>query len=239
LTAIPVAALAVSWHGADMERYLPLAPGVALVAAEAYQNAAARRRARAILLALVGVMLLANLAVLAVPFVARAQAPAIARLSGLPASTARSLLIVSHAHDGVAEFNRNHPLHAANRRSPDVFPVIVPGMPSVADWRHGFERKVVAAWRSGRTVWVSERLLDPRPRADANWVEGDPASLPWARLHEVFSRLSYGARAGPAGDGFLVLEPDAHNREVFAEVEPAPWLEAEPSGCDLPEQIGG
>jgi len=238
LLALPVAGMALFWQGGDLERYLALTPGVALVAAEAFRNAASRR-IRWVLVAFMALVLVSNLALLARPRVAQAQAQALARLRGVPAGTAPRLLIVSHAQDGIAEFNRNFPLHPANREALHVYPLVTPGLPSVGEWRRDFEREVAGAWQAGRTVWVSERLQEPAPRADSNWVEGDPASLPWARLREVFVRLEYEERSGVGGDGFRRLEPQPHNWEVFAEVEPKPWLTPRPPGCDLPEALGG
>ncbi len=70
-------------------------------------------------------------------------------------------------------------------------------------------KTMLAAWRRGGRVWISRRLMQPKP-SPAWWIEGDDSRVRWADVFAFYGSLEY---ANPAGgeDGFLELQPSPSN----------------------------
>lgn len=83
-------------------------------------------------------------------------------------------------------------------------------------WRAEFAEKTLSQWASNREVWISERLLAPRPDASWRWVEGDDKRIRWPELAAAFSELEFDARTLEGNDGFLRVAPSGANRDRLA-----------------------
>jgi hypothetical protein len=69
-------------------------------------------------------------------------------------------------------------------------------------------------WEAGADVWVSKRLLKPRPVVNTTWVEGDDGRISWQEVYFFFSGLDMGASAGNE-DGFELVLPSSKNRNLM------------------------
>ncbi len=78
-------------------------------------------------------------------------------------------------------------------------------------WREQFAGETLDMWNRHREVWISERLLADRPLPGWIWVEtGDPAAS-WPRIHDFSRHLQLTAEAG-GPDGFARIVDTPMNR---------------------------
>jgi hypothetical protein len=234
--AIPVVAFAIFWQGGDLERYLPLVPGVALLSATAFASASFTPR---LLLGLwVVMMVIPNALALGLPAVS-AERDRLRLTTRAFEAQDRPLLVFSHWQDERVQFYRNYP-PGAEPLAYRPYELLTPGNNSVLDWRARVARRIMGSWDAGTRVLISERLMANSPRPEWAWVEGDDERVRWRDLHDFFRRFTY---AGPAagsvpGDGFVQLDPTPANRAL---VEPfrLPSLSATESQCIIPPVIPG
>ena len=90
-----------------------------------------------------------------------------------------------------------------------------PGEPEVDHWQQALDSQVESIWARGGDVWLSRRLLSPRPRSDWNWVEGDDPRVSWNDLYRYASKLELGPSVG-GDDGFVLLLPTEQNRRYMS-----------------------
>jgi hypothetical protein len=83
-------------------------------------------------------------------------------------------------------------------------------------WRAEFAGRSLEQWAANREVWISERLLAPKPLSEWKWVEGDDRRIHWPDLPALFGQLEFDARIQPGRDGFLRVAPDTANRALLA-----------------------
>jgi len=233
INAIPVAAFAIAWQGGDLERYLPLVPGVALLTAVAF--AAASRWPRVILVMWLVMILVPNALTLGRSAVAADRERMRATMRDVETAGRPRLLIFSHWQDERVQFSRNYPSDA-KPLPVRFYDLLSPGTSSVEGWRGRAAARIRSAWDAGTEVFVSERLLSPSPRREWSWVDGDDPRVSWADLHRYFTALSYGQVIGLQGDGFLPLPPTPSNRAVLEAHRTASGTSA-PSGCNLPAVV--
>ncbi len=231
LSALPVLAFAWHWQGGDLERYFPFYP--ALFLALAYLLAAGRWRpltgaSAALWLA---ALVAGNGGVMAKTALAAQQERAVARLGSLqPLWKPQSRIATVLTQDDVFSFTNNFPFHPLNK--PGFFAVDRAGRFAAFDiadigsartpyWRRTFAEAALSVWSAGGDLWITKRVLAPRPpAAETHWVEGDDPRLPWRDLYDFFSRLEAGAATG-GDDGFFLLPPSAANRALLARWENA------------------
>ena len=232
--ALAVAAFAIFWQGGDLERYLPLVPGVALLAATAFS--AGTLASRRVLVLLVVLMVIPNALTLGVPAV-RAERDRLRSTTRDFETPDRPMLVFSHWQDERVQFYRNYPPGAAPL-SYRPYHLLTPGNNSVLDWKPRAARRILSAWDNGTRVFVSERLVAEEPRPGWGWVEGDDLRVRWRDLHDFFSAFAYGgaARGGVAGDGFLALAPTPENRSLLEPYRVAA-TPASPGRCSMPAVI--
>lgn len=85
-----------------------------------------------------------------------------------------------------------------------------------AKWRAEFAGRTLEQWAANRELWVSERLLAPRPERQWKWVEGDDRRVRWSDLPAMFTALQFDSRVLPGGDGFLRVARSEANRRLLA-----------------------
>ena len=220
ISGLPVIAFAVYWQGGDPERYLPLYPLLFIALAWSLDSAQTRLLKYPLIL-FVAAMLLTNAFMMATPRLNRQQETATARIGPLlPTLRPGSWIITANWQDDLINFNRSFPLNPINRNNDlRIGSLISPGEPEVAHWQQAFDSQVASIWAKGGDVWISRRLLSPRPRSDWNWVEGDDPRVSWNDLYRYASKLELGQSVG-SDDGFVLLLPTEQNRRHMSEYKP-------------------
>jgi len=214
LSAGPVLVFAVFWFGGDIERYLPLYPAFFI----AFCCAVADKRH-------------GLTKILAVVFVAAAigsdwfavSRPALQHQQQIIADRVQDLLpllkpfsrvVEMDIHDDLVNFSRSFPLNPINRRSNlHNYALLNPGTPQVPHWRQDFAAMVAATWNAHGDVWISQRVLATRPKANWEWIEKSDPHVMWREVPALFSQFDYGTTIGN-DDGFLLLLPTPNNLSI-------------------------
>ncbi|HEY1266903.1 MAG TPA: hypothetical protein VGH16_06575 [Candidatus Binatia bacterium] len=217
LSTAPLLALALLWEAGAIERYLPLYP--ALFISLSY---ALSRRTRFFLYEiLVGVWIAMNIIVntsaLANSTLAARQQRVAGRVEPLqPLLKPHSVIATLSQLDELWAFPWDFPFHPINQKqSLPTYHVQEPGTTQIPVWRQNFAAKARAVWSAGGDVWVSKRLLAPKPKAEWNWVEGDDSRITWRDIYDYFSEFEYGQALG-GEDGFVLLRQSANNETLLA-----------------------
>ncbi|MCU1266094.1 MAG: hypothetical protein JWM21_2412 [Acidobacteria bacterium] len=218
INVMPVIAFAIYWQGGDPERYLPLYPLLFIAVAWALDSEQVRRLFKYPLVLFVLAMVVSNGVMMARVRLNRQQETSAARISELVGTLKPGRwLFTANWQDELVNFNRSFPLHPINRKSNlRVGALISPGEPEVVHWQQEFAVRTQAIWSNGGDVWISRRLLSPRPRPEWNWVEGDDPRVSWNDLYRYASRLEVGQSVG-GEDGFVLLAASEQNRRLMGE----------------------
>lgn len=216
LNGLPILVFAVSWQGGDMERYLPLYPLFFVSLAYCLSSDRPSPWFRIIAVAFMAIVTVSNVRGMATSVSIRRQNEVVARIQDLqPLLKRQSLVVTVHQQDGVRAFYWTFPFHPINRAgSLSSYHVVEAGTTEVLDWRQRFAARTLSVWAAGGDVWVSRRVLSPRPRSEWNWVEGGDPRVSWADIYGFFSRLEMGRSVG-GDDGFALLLSSPKNREAL------------------------
>jgi hypothetical protein len=82
-------------------------------------------------------------------------------------------------------------------------------------------------------VWVTKRVLSPRPERPWLWVDGDDQRLNWARIHAFFSSVQRAGEDG-AADGFFKVSSATEARAAMAAGAPG----GSPANCPATAAAG-
>jgi hypothetical protein len=225
--SIPVFAFAVLFDGGAVERYLPLYPFVFLALAACLRSRRAHTALKCLALLFVAVSFLTNVSAMSARSLSRKQAEAAARIAGVqPRLAPHSLVYAANWQDDIVNFSRSFPFHSLNRGGQlHVDALVTPGTTQAGTWREDFAARSLAAWREGGDVWVSNRVLSARPRADWNWVEGDDPRVSWPDFADFFSRLESDESVG-GEDGFMRLARTDPNETFLRSLGDVPGARA-------------
>ena len=217
LNAAPVFAFAlVLFTAGDIERYLPLYPFMLLgLAAAVGERRAPWRGLNHFLVVCIVVASAVNVWAMRNSVLARQREDVGERVRVLGGRLKPSdRVAVTHFQDDLASFNNNPRFE---RAGPPVhtFEVVTPGTEQATHWRADFAARARQVWREGGEVWLSRRLLAPRPRPEWNWVEGDDRNVSWRDLYGFFSSLDAGEGVG-GEDGFVLLARTPPNEAALA-----------------------
>lgn len=215
LNAVPMFVFAIFiFESGAIERYLPLFPLIFLALAFALCSERTPRAVKYLLLTYVAAATLTNLSVMAKPVLNRQKARAESRVKDLqPYLKPGSRVVTSHIQDDLVQYNQNFlfdPVNTANL----TFSVVEPNSVLILTWRSRIAEQILPVWERGDDVWLSKRLLAPRPRAEWNWVEGDDPRVSWTHLYDYFRQLDLGQAVGD-DDGFVLLVPSEKNRNIL------------------------
>jgi hypothetical protein len=219
LNAIPVIGFAISFDGGAVERYLPVFPAMFLALSVCVCEARSLGFAKYVAYAFMAVVVLTDTPALAKPVLDRRQEATAERISEVvqrlkPASR----IIAVTWQDEVVNFSRSYPFHALNRGGGlSIGALVTPGTTLAAEWREGFAAGALATWARGGEVWVSKRVLSPRPRPEWNWAEGDVKAVSWPDFRAFFSQLEVGESAGGV-DGFVLIPSTTRNQQYLEQV---------------------
>lgn len=216
LNAAPVIVFAISFDGGAVERYLPLYPAIFVAMTLCLCGARSIAFLRYVTYAFMAALILTDAAALAKPVLDRRQEATAARISEVAGRLKpESRLITTTWQDELINFSRSYPFHPLNRAGNlRIGALVTPGTTLAAEWREGFAAEAVATWRRGGEVWVSRRVLNPRPRPEWNWTEGDEKRVSWPDFHAFFSKMDMGESTG-GDDGFVLIPPTSTNQEYL------------------------
>lgn len=221
VSMIPVMALALFLEGGAVDRYLPIFPFMFLALAYSLSSDRSLGALKIAALVFFAAATITNLSVLAKPVLDRQQEMAAARIRDLqPHLKPESLLLTANLRDDLVNFNRSFPLHPINLDQEyrlRVGSVIAPGGESVSRWRKEFATAVLMAWKNGGDVWMSRRVLSPRPQPEWGWVESDDPRVSWTDIYTFFSQLEMGQSLG-GEDGFVLLSPSPQNEKILRDL---------------------
>ena len=219
ITAVPVVGVAVYWQGGDIERYLALYPILFLALGYSLCNERSWRALNYVALIFVVSAALTNVYAMSFHVLNQQQEKLSSRIGELtPRLKPSSRVFVVNFQDEVYSFTRDFPFNPINRAGNlKVSSLIEVGGKAVPQWRQEFALRAQTAWSQGGDVWVTRRVLSPRPQADWNWVEGDDKRVSWSDFHSFFLQLELGESVG-GDDGFVLVVPSAKTELVLSQV---------------------
>ncbi len=216
-TILPIFVFAVFiFEAGSIERYLPLYPFVFLAFGYVLASKETKRASKVLLVIALTAMVVVNVNAMRRGTLESQKADAVARIHDLiPLLTPESLVLAVNEQDSLAEFRQNFPLDPVNLdhewRNYDVLEI---NAERLSTWREDFAKRVLGSWRRGGTVWLPLRFLRAQPKPEWNWVEGDDKRVKWTDLPTFFSQFDTGPAVG-GNDGFVPLQDDSKNREIF------------------------
>jgi hypothetical protein len=212
LGAGPVLVFAALWQGTPPERYLPLYP-VAFMALACALDAERRQTVlKTIVLAFVLALVWVNAGALSNVALGRRQAEMSARTAALvPLLKPQSVVV--EVKEELKDLQWEFPFHPLNRVL-TVYSAVSIGDVASARWREDFAARTREVWAAGGDVWLSRRLLEPRPRAASYWVEGSDPGITWAQVNAFFSQFDREQEVGGA-DGFVLLARTPSNDDTL------------------------
>jgi hypothetical protein len=216
-SAVPLTALALYWEAGAIERYVPLYPAIFLCFAYLLSQSPPLIAYRFLLVAWIAANLIVNFTAMTKSTLAERQERVAARIEALePVLKPKSSVATISQQDELWAFYWDFPFHPINRhRSLAVFHIQEPGTTQILVWRQEFATKARSVWSDGGDLWISKRVLSPRPAAEWNWVEGEDPRISWADIYGYFSQFEFGQAVG-GEDGFYLLSPSAKNKQLMA-----------------------
>lgn len=221
LAAVAVVGVAVYWHGGDIERYLPLYPMLFLGVGCALCSKQSWRVLNYVVLIFLTAGAITNLYAMSLPILGAQQANVSARISNLsPRLKPASRIFVVNFQDELYSFGRDFPFNPIVRaHTLQVTSVVEVNGKDAPQWRQAFAVQAQSVWTGGGEVWITRRLLSPKPKAEWNWVEGDDQRLSWTEFYQFFSQLEVGEPAG-GDDGFVLLVPSDRTKQILTQFNP-------------------
>jgi hypothetical protein len=209
VAALPVLGFGVYWQGGDMERYLAIYPLAFVALAVSLGSSQSSRRLKSFLLLVLAFAVVTNCVALSNPRLERQKRVELDRVALLPSNFKPGSRVVLLHHE--LEVGSD-PLHSlAEEYALPTYTLLIPGTAGATTWRQDFAAMALAAWKSGAEVWISNHLLDDRPAANLNWVEGEDRRISWSEIHAFFSALKGDASVG-GSEGFELVSPAASNQ---------------------------
>ena len=136
----------------------------------------------------------------------------------MPLLKPESRVITSHLQDEINNFTRDFLFNPINRSGNlHYYAVLALNTQQVEHWQQDCAATALEVWEQGGDVWVSKRMLNPRPRPEWNWVEGDDSRVSWTDLYAYFSQFQWGQEVS-GEDGFVLLLPSSHNKDVLSKL---------------------
>ncbi|MGB9006381.1 MAG: hypothetical protein WCB96_11715 [Candidatus Aminicenantales bacterium] len=216
LGSLPAMLFGLFWIGGAANLYFPIYPVTFLILSYVSSQSHLLTWFKSTAIILLILLAISNISATAKPVLRQEQKTSFSRMQDLlPRLTPKSRIVVV-APDSVHQFLFNFPLHPVNRERKIHWQMIydVAGSHPIRDWRKALAADTFAAWQNGGDVWVSGRVLSPRPKAEWGWVEGSVPGVSWKEIHELFSRLDF-EKAPRNSDGFLLLKRSSPNEEIL------------------------
>ena len=212
LTAGPLILFAIKFDGGAVERYLPLYPVFFVAVAWSLSNARVPRVLKIMPVLFLGLAVLVNTSVMARMVLDKQNQRTVERLHAvIPQLQPNNSLVTTHLQDDLVNFQASFPFEPINRHDTfHVYPLVWMNTAQAGRWRQEFAAHALKSWSENGQVWISTRLLSPKPEANWNWVEGDDPRVRWNDLQSFFAHLQTCGTA-TSGDGFVQLSQSEAN----------------------------
>ena len=213
------------FEAGDMSRYIATLPLIFLAVAYSLCSEKSIGWTRYVILGFLAVSIITNVSAMATPKLQQREQKVEARVSPLlPLLKPESRVVTSHLQDDINNFTRDFLFNPVNRSGNlHYYPMVAPNTAHVDNWQQTFAVEVLRIWNNNGDIWVSKRMLSPRPKAEWNWVEGDDPRVSWTDLYNFFTPFQWGAEVG-GEDGFILLQPSPQNREILNRLAQQPKL---------------
>jgi hypothetical protein len=220
ISAVPVLGVAIYWQGGDIERYLPLYPMVFMALTFILSDQRSKLILNGVAVLFFVCAAATNLHALSFQKQNERQEKIAARIADLiPNLKPSSRLFVVNYQDELYSFSRDFPFNPINAsKQLTVNSLLEVGAKDAPRWRQDFASAARTVWREGGDVWITRRLLEPRPLLDWNWVEGDDRRVSWADLYNFISKLEI-ADSAHGDDGFVQVLNSAQTRSVLDQAQ--------------------
>lgn len=205
------------FEAGDTSRYIITLPIFFLVLAYSACNHRAPSWFKYFGVLVIAILIITNVRVMSASRLHEREQRNIARVEQLlPRLKPNSIVVVSHLQDDLANFTRDFLFNPVIRNNNLHYTAVLAINTSQVDhWRQESAQQIEKVWSKNGDVWLTKRLLSPRPRLDWNWVEGDDPRVSWTDLYNYFSRFETGQAVGD-DDGFVLLLPSEKNKELLA-----------------------
>jgi hypothetical protein len=213
------------FEAGDMSRYIATLPLIYLGVAYAVCSDKSIRWTRYVIFGFLIVSVIANVKAMAVSKLQRREQRVEARVNPLlPLLKPESRVVTSHLQDEVNNFTRDFLFNPINRSGNlHYYPMLAPNTAQVDNWQQTFAAEALHIWNNNGDMWISKRMLSPRPKEEWNWVEGDDSRVSWTDLYNYFSPFEWGQEVG-GEDGFVLLLPSPRNREILSKLAQQPKM---------------
>jgi hypothetical protein len=208
------------FEAGDMSRYIATLPLLFLTVAYAVCSDKSISWTKYVIFAFLLVSATTNVRTMATPRLQQREQKVEARVGPLlPFLKPESRVVTSHLQDEVNNFTRDFPFNPINRSGNlHYYPMVALNTAQVDNWRNTFATEAFRIWNNNGDIWVSKRMLSPRPNEEWNWVEGDDPRVSWTDLYHYFSPFQWGQEVG-GEDGFLLRLPSAPNRDILSKLD--------------------
>jgi hypothetical protein len=212
LSGLPVLVFAVAWQGGDVERYLPVYPLIFSAWALVLGGDRPVRFVPWLLLVLVVVLTIENLGALSKTARDRRRDRLTHRVEDvLPFLGFDDRVFVVNQRDTLSQ-GPNDPLYPVTKavRLRTLIPM---GYETAPRWRQSFAKDVREVWAKGGSIWITKRVLSPRPKEEWGWVEGEERTVPWSDIPAFFTPFSLGPFTRDE-DGFALFPRTPDNEAL-------------------------
>src|SRR6185369_6535307 len=216
LTALPLLAFAAKFDGGAVERYLPIYPVIFLAFGWMLAQSQLPRILKVVPVLFFCVAIFVNSSVMARVVLNRQKQSTSERVQAVvPRLKPNSWLVTTHLQDDLVNFQASFPFEPINRHNIyHVYPLVWLNQDQAANWQEEFAANMLKAWEKGGDVWVSVRMLNPRPEPQWNWVEGDDPRVKWNDIYQFFEQFET-SDVGSGTDGFMLLEKSEANEQLL------------------------
>jgi len=205
------------FEAGDTSRYIVTLPIFFLVVAYAACHERAHAWFKYLLVLFISILIITNVRAMSSSKSRLREERNLSRVNELlPLLKPNSIVMVSHLQDDLANFTRDFLFNPVIRNNNLHYVAVLAINTSQVDhWRQESSEQITKVWAKNGDVWLTRRLLSPRPRWDWNWVEGDDPRVSWIDLYNHFSKFETGQAVG-GDDGFVLLLPSERNKELLA-----------------------
>jgi hypothetical protein len=204
------------FEAGDMSRYIATLPFVFMAVAAALCSDRAIGWTRYVIILFIAVSIIANVQAMSPWTLDRREERVETRIRDLvPLLKPASRVVTSHLQDDINNFTRDFLFNPINRGGKlSYYPVVAINSSQVDRWQPAFAETANDVWNNSGDLWLSKRLLTPRPRPEWNWVEGDDPRVSWTNLYRFFTQFEVGQSVG-GDDGFVLLLPSDKNKAML------------------------
>jgi hypothetical protein len=211
------------FEAGDMSRYIATLPILFLAVCASLCSPKAFTWTRYVIILFIAISIITNVTAMSSFTLNQREQRVESRIKDLvPLLKPESRVVTSHLQDEINNFTRDFLFNPINRNGNlHYYAAVAVNSTQVEHWQRSFAVTAREVWKSNGDLWLSKRLLTPRPRPEWGWVEGDDPRISWTDLYNFFSQFETG-QAVSGEDGFVLLVPSARNVEILRRTELEP-----------------